>query len=59
MARPKIENPASVQINLRMTPDDRAELGRRAEAAGMTLTAYLVKCGLAGPKRKRAAKGTR
>ena len=47
MARPPSDNPASDVIRMRVTPADKAMLVQKAEAARLTLTAYLLQRGLA------------
>ena len=46
MPRPPSDNPASETIRLRVTPKDKAKLQRLAKRAGLTLSAYLLACGL-------------
>ena len=45
----------SASIGVRLTSEERAELDRRADAAGLSLAAYLRACGLgdAGPRATR------
>lgn len=45
----------SAAIGVRLTSEERAELDRRADAAGLTASAYLRACGLgdAGPRAAR------
>ncbi len=50
MGRPQSTNPASESIRMRVTPKDKAKLVRLSITAGMSLSAYLLACGLAGPK---------
>ena len=49
MSRPPIDDPASEQIRIRVTPKDKAKLQRLAKRSGMSLSAYLIDCGLCGP----------
>ncbi len=50
MGRPQSDNPASDTIRMRVTPKDKRKLKKLASAAELTLSAYLLACGLAGPK---------
>ncbi len=48
MARPRLDNPASEQIRIRLTPADKAAIRERAQAAGVTMSEYVLRCAL-GP----------
>ena len=48
MSRPPINDPASEQIRIRVTPKDKAKLQRLAKRADLSLSAYLIACGLLG-----------
>lgn len=50
MARPHSDNPASDQIRVRCTSDDKAEVRRRAVAAGVSMSEYLLRCALPDKK---------
>ena len=39
--RPPVDNPASVRLNVRVTPEDRAKYHRAAKRAGLPLAAWL------------------
>lgn len=43
MARPLVK---SVQINIRLTPEERDSLKRAAQDRGFTLSDFLVACGI-------------
>lgn len=43
MARPLVK---SVQINIRLTPEERDSLKRAAQDRGFTLSDFLVACGM-------------
>ncbi len=63
MGRQLSDNPASAQIHIRVTPEVRDKLVRKATRAGAdSLSAYMIECGLAGlaePKVKTKAKPKR
>lgn len=46
MPRPPIDNPATETIRLRVTPEDKTEIRRRAEAAGVSMSEYMLRCSL-------------
>jgi len=46
VARPQSDNPASETIRIRVTPTDKRKLQRLAKKAGLSLSAYLIACGL-------------
>ena len=46
MPRPPSDNPASDLIRARCTPEQKAEIRKRALAAGMSLSAYVLACAL-------------
>jgi len=46
VARPPSTNPATEQIRLRVTPEEKTALKLLAQSEGLTLSRYLVKCGL-------------
>ncbi len=50
MARPLLDNPASALVRFRLTPANKIRLVRKAKAAGLSLSAYLLACGLRGLK---------
>jgi hypothetical protein len=53
MGRPPKENPRTVVLSVRVTPDEAARLHTAAEAAGQPVTAWLRERGLAAAKRSR------
>lgn len=52
MARPPSTNPATDFVKARCTPDEKAEIVKRAAAAGVSMSEYLLRCALPekGPK---------
>jgi uncharacterized protein (DUF1778 family) len=50
MARPPSDNPASASIRLRVTPDDKEQIRKRAADAGVTMSEYLLRCALGKAK---------
>ena len=50
MARPPSDNPASESCRFRCTRDDKAEILKRAAAAGMSISEYLLRCALPDKK---------
>lgn len=46
MGRHASDNPASDQIRFRVRPEDKAEIRRRADAAGVSMAEYLIRCAL-------------
>lgn len=51
--RPPSENPRTVVLSVRVTPDEAAKLHAAAEAADQAVTAWLRDKGLAAAKRAR------
>ena len=39
-------NPAADQIRVRVTPEQKKQIVSRAKLAGLTMTAYVIKCAL-------------
>lgn len=48
MPRPHLPEAASEVIRMRIKPKDKRKLVRLARAAGLSLSAYLIACGLKG-----------
>lgn len=48
MGRPVSDNPATEVIRMRATKADKEEIRRRAAAAGLTMTEYLLRRALSG-----------
>ena len=46
MSRPPINNPASELCRFRCSPEDKAEIRKRAEAAGVSMSEYMLRCAL-------------
>ena len=53
MARPYSDDPANQLLRVRCTADDKAEIRKRADAAGVGLSEYALRCML--PKKKAKA----